>query len=148
MLPDRLVDAELTQSLGREVVKIEVLPLSAGQHIQLRLEKTGSRLRQGVWFGVNGVLRVGEVTSSQMQIWRDTAPPLVDLLCEASGGLLHFYNIWRTPDSGLSPGNVFSLLGNSGMLVDELPGGWRRYSCSHSAPEADFSRLVFQLRIG
>lgn len=146
-LPDRLVDAELSEKLGREVVKIEVLPLQSGQTIRLVFEQTASPLRQGVWLGVNGMLRVGEVASPQMEIWTDTAPPEARILCEASDGLVRFYNCWEIPESPTSPAMAISLLGNSGMLVDELPDGWRRYSCSHSAPEADFERLVFRIRI-
>ncbi len=147
-LPDRLIDAELGTKLKREVVKIEVLSVEPGQAISVVFESAASELPQGVWFGVNGMLRVGDDISPQMRIWTDTAPPEVTILCEASDDrLVRFYNCWSIPDLSAAPGSAFSLLGNSGMLVDELPDGWRRYSCSHSAPEPDFERLVFRIRV-
>lgn len=129
--------------MGREVVKIEALPIAAGQSAHLVLEGSESPWRQGVRFVTEGLLRVAGVEAPQLDIWMDTAPPSVEISCVETDGLLRFYNIWQ---SGRRPG-VESRSATSGMLVENLDDGWRRYACNDIGVEPDFGRLVFRLAI-
>jgi hypothetical protein len=87
--------------MGREVAKIEALPIAGGQSAHLVLEGSDSPWRQGVRFVTDGVLRVAGVDAPQLDLWTDTAPPAVDVECVETDGLLRFYNIWP---SGRRPG--------------------------------------------
>jgi len=73
----------------------------------------------------------------------DTAPPAVEIACLETDGLIRIYNIWQ---SGRRPG-VESQSQTSGMLVDLLPDGSRRYRCNDIGFDPDFSKLVFRISI-
>jgi hypothetical protein len=141
--PRRTLNDELSEAFGRDVVKIEALPIAAGQSAHLVLEGSASSWRQGVRFVTEGVLRVAGVEAPQLDIWTDTAPPTVEVSCLKTDGLLRFYNIWQ---SGRRPG-VESRSATSGMLVEDLGDGWRRYSCNDIGLEPDFEKLVFRIAI-
>jgi hypothetical protein len=96
-----------------------------------------------VRFVTDGVLRVAGVEAPQLDIWTDTAPSAVEVECVATDGLLRFYNIWQ---SGRRPG-VESRSATSGMLVENLGDGWRRYSCNDIALQPDFEQLIFRIVI-
>ena len=64
-------------------------------------------------------------------------------VAETSGSLV-LYNIW---DSGRGHRPFESQSHTSGMLVETLPDGSRRYSCNDIGLEPDFSRLVFRVLI-
>lgn len=141
--PGRTRNDELSEAMGRDVVKIEALPIAVGQSARLVLEGSESPWRQGVRFVTDGVLRVAGVEAPQLDIWTDTAPPTVDVECVETDGLLRFYNIWQ---SGRRPG-VESRSATSGMLVEDLGDGWRRYSCNDIGVEPNFEKLVFRVAI-
>ena len=138
-----MLDDELGKVVGREVVKIEALPIVAGQSVHLVLEGSDSPWRQGVRFVTEGVLGVAGVEAPQLDIWTDTAPPEVQISCVETDGLLRFYNVWQ---SGRRPG-VESRSATSGMLAEDLGDGWRRYACSDIGLELDFMKLVFRISI-
>jgi hypothetical protein len=142
-LPGRTLNQELSESVGREVVKIEALPVSDGQPIRLLIESCSSTWRQGVRFVTAGLLSVNGVKAPQLDLWIDTAPPSVEILCEQTDGLVRFYNIWQ---SGRRPG-VESRSATSGMVVEVLDDGWRRYSCNDIGFDPEFTKLVFRVRI-
>src|SRR5262245_21669862 len=100
-LPGRMLNDQLSDVVGRDVVKIEALPIAAGQSIHLVLENSNSVWRQGVRFVTDGVLRVAGVDAPQLDIWIDTAPPEVWISCVETDGLVRFYNVW---ESGRRPG--------------------------------------------
>jgi hypothetical protein len=137
------LNAELSEAIGRDVVKIEALPIDAGQSAHLVLEGSDSPWRQGVRFVTDGMLRVADVEAPQLDIWTDTAPSVVEVECVETDGFLRFYNIWQ---SGRRPG-VESRSATSGMLAEELVDGWRRYSCTDIGLEPDFERIVFRIAI-
>jgi len=141
--PGRTLNDELSEALGRDVVKIEALPIAAGQSAHLVLERSNSPWRQGVRFVTEGVLRVAGIEAPQLDIWTDTAPPAVDIECVGTDGLLRFYNIWQ---SGRRPG-VESRSATSGMLIEVFGDGWRRYLCNDIGVEPDFEKLVFRISI-
>jgi hypothetical protein len=141
--PGRTLNDELSEAVGRDVVKIEALPIAVGQSAHLVLEGSDSPWRQGVRLVTDGVLRVAGVEGPQLDIWTDTAPPAVEISCVETDGLLRFYNVWQ---SGRRPG-VESRSATSGMLVEDLGDGWRRYSCNDIGVEPDFEKLVFRISI-
>lgn len=141
--PGRTLNGELSEALGRDVVKVEALPIAAGQSAHLVLERSNSPWRQGVRFVTDGVLRVVGVEAPQLDIWTDTAPPGVDIECVDTDGLLRFYNVWQ---SGRRSG-IESRSDTSGMLVEGLADGWYRYSCNDIGIEPDFKKLVFRISI-
>jgi hypothetical protein len=141
--PGRTLNDELSEALGREVVKIEALPIADGQSARLVLEAYDSPWRQGVRFVTGGVLRVAGVEAPQLDIWTDTAPLAVEVECVETDGLLRFYNVWQ---SGRRPG-VESRSASSGMLVEDLGDGWCRYSCNDIGAEPAFGKLIFRIAI-
>jgi hypothetical protein len=126
------------------VIRIEALPVSAGQTVLLRIEKVKSSWRQGVWLGTEGSLTVGEAHLSQFIVWADTAPPETEIGVEETDGLLRLYNVW---DSGRGPGRSESQSHTSGMLLEETTDGSRRYSCNDIGLNSDFTKLVFSVAI-
>jgi hypothetical protein len=142
-LPGRLLNANLTEQVGREVVKLEAIPIVAGQRVRFEIESATSPWRQGVRFATHGVLIVNTTEGPQLDLWMDTAPAIVEMACASTDGLLRFHNIWQ---SGRRPG-VESLSHTSGMLVDALADGSRRYSCNDIGLQPDFQKLVFRVSV-
>jgi hypothetical protein len=142
-LPGRTPSRNVVDPLGREVLKIEALALSAGQTVSLVFEHVRSEWRQGVWLATAGILRAGEIAADQLVLWTDTAPPEVTITCEATDGLLRFYNVW---DSGRGRHRE-SQSATSGMAVETLDAGERRYACNDIGNDPDFQTLVFRLAI-
>jgi hypothetical protein len=142
-LPERTLNETLSAELGREVVKLDAIPIADGQLIRLTFEGGASSWRQGVRVATRGTLRANNVSAPQLDLWPDTAPPTVEIAFESSDGLLRVYNIWQ---SGRRPG-VESQSHTSGMLVEPLPDGSRRYQCNDIGFTPDFSKLVFRISI-
>lgn len=120
------------------MVKIETLPLYAGQVIRLAFERTNSPWRQGVSLATKGKMETNHETSPQFLLWSDTALQEVVITCLECDGLLRFYNIWDKRD-GRGRG---SLGHTSGMVVEDLGGDCRRYGCNNVGFNRDFQKLV------
>ena len=138
-----MISEALSNELGREVVKLETLPISDGQFVRLTFEGGASPWRQGVRLATEGVLNVNGVQAPQLDLWLDSAPSVVEVRCESTDGLLRLYNIWQP---GRRPG-VESQSHTSGMLVEELEGGSRRYRCNAIGFNPDFDKLIFRVSI-
>ncbi|MEQ7011325.1 hypothetical protein ABN028_34680 [Actinopolymorpha sp. B17G11] len=120
---------------------IETVECCAGSAFQLVFESAEPRWHQGVWLGVEGQLEVAGQTSPQAVLWRDTAPPSVEIVVRSSeDGLLRLYNVW---DSGRGYGRE-SQAATSGMLRETTTDGLR-YRCSDIRPSPTFEALVFRL---
>ena len=120
---------------------IDTIDCSAGSVFRLVFESAEPRWRQGVWFGVEGQLEVAGSTSPQVVLWRDTAPPAVDIVVRStSDGLLRLYNVWDSRRGRRRE----SQAATSGMLRDETANGFR-YRCSDINPLPTFEALVFSL---
>jgi hypothetical protein len=127
----------------REVILIEAVSCSAGDRFSLTFESVDPRWRQGVWLAVDGTLAVEDQASSQIVLWRDTAPDQVQLEVRSTGdGLLRLYNVW---DSGRGRGAWESQSHTSGMIGESVTGGFR-YHCSDISPDPAFDALVFTLK--
>ena len=142
-LPGRVVSETLSDELGREVVKLEALPISDGQIVRLIFEGGTSPWRQGVWLSTEGMLNANGVQAPQLNLWRDTAPAVVEVTCESTDGLLRFYNIWH---SGRKTG-AESQSHTSGMLVEILEDESRRYRCNDIGSSPEFDKLIFRVSI-
>lgn len=123
---------------------LDVVPVSTGDICRIGLESTNSAWRQGIWIGTQGLLRVNDVESAQIVIWRDSAPASVDIEVIESDGNLRVYNIW---DSGRGIKDHESQSMTSGMIIDVLNDGTRRYRCNDIGYEPDFDKLVFTLQV-
>ncbi len=141
-LPGRWISRDVVDPLGREVVQIETLSLQAGQVIRFVFESTKSPRRQGVWLAVKGRLEVAGAVGDQIVLWSDTAPSLVKIKCLQSAGMLHFYNIYNSGDHN----GHKSLSYKSGMAVEDLGHGWKRYACNDFG-DPDSEKLVFRICI-
>ena len=143
-LPPRILSKSVTGPGGEPAIKIEALPIVAGKQVLLRFDSVHSRWRQGVFMATEGILAIADTRSSQLVLWSDTASGESSVAVVETDGLLVLYNVW---DSGRGRGRLESQSETSGMLVEERPDGWLRYSCTDIGVEPDFGRLVFRLSI-
>jgi hypothetical protein len=142
-LPGRTLNDTLSAAVGREVVKVDALPVIDGQLVRVTFEGGESPWRQGVRVATKGSLNVDGVSGPQLDLWPDTAPPTVEIVCESTDGLVRIYNIWQ---SGRRPG-VESRSETSGMLVEALPDGSSRYRCNDIGFDPDFTKIVFRVSV-
>ena len=141
--PGRIVNDELSAHLRREVVKLEALPIEPGQSVRVVVEGTNSLWRQGVRVATEGMMRSIAVAAPQLDIWPDTAPPVAEIVCDSTDGLVRIYNIWH---SGRHPG-IESLMDFSGMVLEVREDGWRQYSCTDTGWPPDFTKIVFRVLV-
>lgn len=143
-LPDRTMSKSISGPDGQPAVKIEVLPITKGQRITLTFDTVGPRWRQGVFLATAGYLVAAGSSSPSLVLWSDSAPTESAIEVADTDGRLVLYNVW---DSGRGRGPFESQSATSGMLVETLANGSRRYSCSDIGTEPDFGRLVFRVSI-
>ena len=123
------------------VLLIEAIECRDGTAFRLVFESAEPRWRQGVWLAVEGDLEIAGQVTSQAVVWRDTAPPDVDINVRSTDdGLLRLYNVW---DSGRGLGHE-SQAATSGMLREPTAAG-SRYRCSDINPSPTFEAVVFRL---
>lgn len=142
--PERTLSVSVRGPDGQPAVKVESLQVAPGQKITLTFEATGPRWRQGVFLGTEGRLVAGGTSSSSMVLWSDSAPTSSSIDVGETNGRLVLYNVW---DSGRGRGPFESQSATSGMLVESLPDGSLRYSCTDIGVQPDFSRLVFRVSL-
>lgn len=143
-LPDRTISKSVRGPNDEPAIMIESLVVKPGQHVVLTFETIGPRWRQGVFLATDGRLVAGGESSRALVLWSDTAPASSLIEIAETAGRLVLYNIW---DSGRGHRRFESQSHTSGMLVENLPDGSRRYSCTDIGVEPDFSRLVFKVSI-
>lgn len=124
--------------------RIEVLPISTGQVVRVEFIEARGEWRQGVWLATEGSLESNGTASSQLVLWEDTAPPVVDVTVHEADGLLRLYNIW---DSGRGFGHHESQSATSGMVKHVRDDGASVYSCNDIGVDPDFSKLVFAVSV-
>ena len=141
---ERALNPTLTASISRDVVLLDVLPISSGDQLQVAFEAVNSPWRQGVWLGTDGILQVNGKDSSQVVLWSDTAPGRVEIEISETDGKLRLYNIW---DSGRGIRDHESQSATSGMLVEQLGNRSYRYRCNDIGYDPAFDKLVFTISI-
>lgn len=143
-LPAKTLSEAISGPDGRPAVMIEELPITQGQRITITFESVGPRWRQGVFLATAGQLVAAGTSSPALVLWSDSAPAKSVIDIVETDGRLVFYNVW---DSGRGRGRFESQSATSGMLVEALADGSRRYSCTDIGVNPDFSRLVFRVSI-
>jgi len=118
-----------------------VFHVNDGELLRLTFESVNSTWRQGVWLKTDDHLVVNQHQCPSLELWQDTAPREVLIECHTKNGRLHLYNTW---DSGRGLG-MESQSWSSGMLVDELPNGGKRYCCNDIGLDTSFSKLIFRI---
>ena len=102
-----------------------------------------SRWRQGLFIATEGVFQIEDQQNAQWTIWADAAPPRFDVEVLRTDGALAFYNLW---DSGRQRRRE-SQSHTSGMYVEDLGDGMRRYSCNDIGFDPDFGCLAFTVAL-
>ena len=94
--------------------------------------------------GEAGRLNVAGASSPSIHLWMDTAPPVIDVLCETAteGAELCVSNRWRLDD-----GREDEWLNNSGMLIehDDNCGIVLRCAEGYGTDPPTFNSLVVRL---
>ena len=143
-LPGRTMSSVVMAPDGLPAVKVDSLPVAVGQRITFRFESVGLRWRQGVFLATDGRLVTGDTTSPALVLWSDSAPSVTAIEVAETVGRLVLYNVW---DSGRGRDPFESQSATSGMLIESLPDGSLRYSCTDIGAEPDFGRVVFKVSI-
>lgn len=140
-----VVNSALTSPAGEEVLLLDVVSVGSGAGFTITFEHVASDWRQGVWLGTDGVLEVGGVRSPQVVLWQDIAPASTHVRLLEGSGELRLYNVW---DSGRGIEDHESQSATSGMVVEILERGARRYRCNDIGHDPSFETLVFTLDVG
>jgi hypothetical protein len=138
------MNKELTQELGRSVLKPEVTPVTAGETLTIRFQSASGEWRQGIWLAVNGELALNGARGDQLEIWADTAPREFKVkVLRNEDGLLRLYNIWDSRRGRRRE----SQSATSGMLK-EVGNGTTIYRANDIGHQPNFDKLVFELKRG
>lgn len=120
------------------------LPTST-QHVILSFASSNSNFRQGLRIKIRGgELTIDGVTASEFVLWRDTAPPAVDVEVswKAKGARsLRIWNCWE------HNGVMHAWIGNAAMRVDDVGAGTVRLRCSDGEGNPDFDNLVAEVHL-
>lgn len=133
-------------NITEKVVHWEVLEIKNEQEIYLEFVSTNSKYRQGIRLAIDtgeGYIEVNGIKSKGVQLWEDTCPQKIKIMCISSKGKLSIYNIF---DRGVGRGGIQSQADSCGMIVEEQENG-RIYRCNDSGFESDFDKLVFKIQL-
>lgn len=142
-LPPRTENSHLRGPDGEPAIKMDSLDVADGSTLSIAFESVGPRWRQGVLVVTNGVLEIDGTADRIVTIWADEQPLGGDIFVRESVGRVLVYNIW---DSDRGKGRE-SLSYTSGMLIEELPDGSRRYRCNDIGRDSDFTSVVFRVSV-
>lgn len=143
-LPPRTLSSTLAGPSGTPALTIDSIPVRQGEQLAVTFDSVGPRWRQGVFLATNGVLSTAGSSGRSLVLWSDSVPKRSLIDVDETDGALVIYNVW---DSGRRLGPFESQSATSGMVVEELPGRSRRYSCNDIGSDPDFDRLVFTVRV-
>ena len=111
--------------------------------LQVRFVRWNAMIRQGLQLKINrGRLLVNGQSSKSGVLWMDTAPEVVEIVCQPpkAGATLSLWNTWERD------GIVHAWLGNAGMLVEQRDDAVV-LKCSDGVGNPDFQDLVVELRL-
>jgi hypothetical protein len=134
---------EASAQAGREVLRMDAIPVNPGDALIFRFDRVNSPRRQGIWLGTMGSLEIESETSPQFVLWHDTAPPEVRVEVFETDGTLRFYNCFMEPPD---PSHLAHVKG-SGMVTDETSDGWTTYSCNDVGVPPVYDKLVFSVKV-
>ena len=95
-----------------------------------------------MFLGTEGMLAIAGTSSPKFVLWHDSAPADGTIDIRDTNGTLILYNVW---DSGRKLGQFEPQRATSGMIVDELPDGGRRYQCNDIGSAPEFNKLVVRV---
>ncbi|GGF56942.1 hypothetical protein GCM10011519_33600 [Marmoricola endophyticus] len=91
----------------------------------------------------NGELETNGTIARAFRLWSDTSPETIEIDVLQTKGQVVVHNIW---DSDRGKG-MESQSATSGVLIDDLPDGSRRYRCNDIGYDPDFTSVVFRVSI-
>jgi hypothetical protein len=130
-------------------------PIAVGDRWRVRWLDAGSPRAQGLALRVRlpdvsgrrgeaGRLNVAGESSPSIHLWMDTAPPVIEVLCEeaAEGAELRVSNRWRLDD-----GREDEWFNNFGMLIEHDDNGGIVLRCAegYGTDPPSFNSLVVRL---
>jgi len=127
---------------GRAVHASYHREVHSGDVLFVRFIKSAGEARQGLSISLKkGALRVNEQSLRDVVLWKDTAPELVEIVCQTpkQGAVLSVWNAWDR--SGI----LQAWLRNAGMLVEEQDDAVI-LRCSDGVGPPDFGDLVVELK--
>ncbi|MBY5162883.1 hypothetical protein [Salsipaludibacter albus] len=140
-----VVNSALMGPEGEVVLMLDVVSVGSGAGFNITFEQVASEWRQGVWLGTDGILQVDGARSPHIVLWQDIAPASTHVRLLEGSGDLRLYNVW---DSGRGIKDHESQSATSGMVVETLERGSRRYRCNDIGYDPSFQKLVFTLSAG
>lgn len=142
-LPVRLVSDEVTGPDSETTYMIETLSVEAGARVHVVFESAAHNWRHGLFIAIDGQLRTEDTIFGAYTLWTDNSPAEIVLEVGSTHGDIVFYNIWDRSQCGGFSSQSYT----SAMLREELEDGWIRYHCQDFGLAADFTSLVFKIRI-
>jgi len=146
---------------GISLQRVDRFPVKNGDVLQLSIENTNSKYRQGFAIDITGHCEInGEIRKKgkrvMMVFWEDTMPNQVKLKVFTKEGFVAVKNIWEETGSCLSitqtGENVYrdtqvmiSWIRGAAMIVEEIKNG-KRYRCNDGDPDEDFDDIIFTVQ--
>lgn len=129
-------------------VLIDTIAAPSGSRLELEFESAAPRWRQGVRLVTTGELYGRGWSSDRLHgpevvIWTDEHSSLVIEAPQTSGSV-SLHNVWSR---GRVQPSMEAQHATSGMRVEQLPDGWRRFRCRDAGEDMDFDQLVFRIRV-
>lgn len=131
-----------------EPVLIDTIAVPSGSRIELDFESVAPRWRQGVRLATAGEIhahgwRSNGLHGSEVVVWSDEHSGLF-IEAERTDGSVSLHNVWSR---GRAHPSTEARHATSGMRVEVLPDGSRRYRCRDVGEDVDFDQLVFRVRV-
>ncbi|MCW4627810.1 MULTISPECIES: hypothetical protein [Marinomonas] len=125
---------------GRNVYPIYILELEKEKQITVKWVSTQSRLKQGIQIKIDkGVIEVNGEKLSNIVLWEDTSPDVVQLRCiPKKNTKLKVWNVWEVN------GVTQAWVGNAGMDISESDHQIR-LRCSDGSDDVNFQNVVVEL---
>ncbi len=127
---------------GRNAYPIYVLELEKEKRVTVKWVSTQSRLKQGIQIRIDkGVIEVNGEKLSNIILWEDTSPDVVQLRCiPKKHAKLKVWNVWEVD------GETHAWVGNSGIEISELDHKVR-LRCSDGSDDVNFQNVVVELAV-
>ena len=127
---------------GKFYIKDDVIEIEKEEEIELILESSGDTVEQYVALKTDKdiVNSEGDKAKSWAFWWSKNNEPIV-LTVKSKKKKLEIWNGWKD-EHGLP----LSGTGGSGMRIEDLKDGSRRYHCNNATMNNDFDDLVFRIK--
>lgn len=125
---------------GRNAYPIYVLELEKEKQVTVKWVSTHSKLKQGMQIKIDkGILEVNGTKLSNIILWEDTSPDLVQIRCiPKKNAKLKIWNVWEVD------GVIQAWVGNAGMVISDSYHQVR-LSCSDGSGDVNFHNVVVEL---